>query len=959
MVSDAHHSPAAGTTLVGRGAELGLIVDALEAAKRATPSVLLVEGTPGLGKTALLDVAHELARERGFAVCRAKASLVEREVPFAVVQQLFDHLPDEMSPRRDDQAVQHACDVIAGHVDDREPSHVDRAVRSLHRFAAELALHAPLCLAVDDVHWADVPSLRWLNHLAHRVAELPVVLLTTRTPGIRPTDPLLMAELELRSRRVRLPFFTAENVSRLTEQFLGRTPDEKFTAALLDGTGGCPTVTHHFLSVMRDRSVVPDHNAVSTLLRPESENLGQSLLARLNRQSPELVEVAKAIAVVEPSGLDLLTAVLDVGDGETADRVRQLGGMGVLTPDGELRFTHRVIKNTIESAISYREREDLHARAARFLHHRRAPAPVVAHHVLRTSARLGAWAVDVLSAAARTAVGEGDPRSGAKLLTRALAEDLSTAERNDVVLRLGLAEACFDPQMAVVHLEEGMAGLDDPATLLKAACRLTQVLYFDGAYDTASEVLRRTRAVIGQDDPVAADMIRLLERVTVPSAAPETRQVDFRLIDEREWRRGDARGRALAGLVAEDASSRGVDLPTCRKAALAALSGGTAAITQDPRLVVAVLDSLLRADEAELALRHSDEILFEARRDELTLTTLLGHALRSRAHHLRGSFREAVADAELALSAARAAKLPDDHFGQVNAIDALARAQVALGDLDAARNALRPFDGSRELPHTWHHTALLHARGAMRMALGDTEGALADQLECGERLQHWGRPSPTLRPWRSYAALAHLRLGQPKPALDLALQELTLAREWGAPTTIGRALLTVGVATGGTSATPWLTEAESVLRRSPARMLHAEAHLELAATRWEKGQHDIARHHVAEARALGERCGVAVEPGERLHGLTSAGAPPAQVPQPAGPTQVARHDPRINALLLTPHEHRVAGLVLDGRSNDEIAHELGVSRRTVEFHLTAIYRKLGIRRRTQLRAALAGYTPRG
>ncbi|MCX2954723.1 helix-turn-helix transcriptional regulator [Lentzea sp. NEAU-D7] len=959
MISDAHHPPAAGTTLVGRGAELGRIVDALRAAKRATPSALLVEGTPGLGKTALLDVAHELAHERGFTVCRAKASPVEREVPFAVVQQLFDQLREEISARRDDKAVQHACDVIAGHGDDWEQSHVDRAIHSLYRFAAELALRTPLCLLVDDVHWADVPSSRWLNHLAHRMAKLPVVLLMTRTPGIRPTDPLLIAELELCSERVRLPFFTAENLVRLTEQFLGRTPDDKFTEALLDGTGGCPTVTHHFLSMMRDRSVVPDENAVSTLLRPESEKLGQSLLARLNRQSPELVDVAKAVAVVEPSGLDLLTAVLDVGDGETADRVRQLARMGVLMPDGGLRFTHRVIKNTIESAIGYREREELHASAARFLHHRRTPAPVVAHHVLRTSSQLGAWAVEVLGAAARTAVGEGDARSGARLLTRALTENLSIARRKDVLLRLGLAEACFDPRMAVVHLEEGMAGLDDREPLLKAACRLTQVLYLDGAYDTASEVLRRAKAVIGPDDPVTTGMIRLLERVTVPSHDPEAWRVDFRQADEREWRRGDARGRALAGLVAEDASSSGADLPTCRKAALAALSGGAAAILQNPRLVVAVLDALLRADEADLVLRHCDEILFEARRHELTLITLLGHTLRSRAHHLRGSFGEAVADAELASSLARTAKLPDDHFGQVNAVDALARAQVALGDVNAAQNALRPFGGARELPRTWHHTALLHARGAVRLELGDTEGALADQLECGERFQSWGRPSPTLRPWRSSAALAHLRLGQPKPALDLALQELTLAREWGAPTTIGRALLTVGIATGGTAATPWLTEADSVLRRSPARMLHAQVLLELAATRWEKGQHDTARHHLAEAQELGRQCGVEVEPGKRIHGLASTGAPPARVPQPAEPTKVARPAPRINALTLTPHEHRVAGLVLDGKSNDEIAHELGVSRRTVEFHLTGIYRKLGIRRRTQLPAALAGYTARG
>ncbi|MCG8914489.1 DUF2791 family P-loop domain-containing protein [Actinokineospora sp. PR83] len=960
MVAHAHQHRNTGSraSLVGRGAELERIAEALESAKAATPATLLVEGATGIGKTTLLDVACELAHERGFVVCRATASPMEQGVPFAVVQQLFEHLRGERPAGQGAEAAPHGHDVIAGRftaeVDDFEGAHVHRAIRGAYRFTAELALRAPLCLVVDDVQWTDVLSLRWLNYVVHRVVKLPIAVLMTRTPGIRPTDPLLIAELEIYSERMRLAVFMPQEVVDLTERMLGRTPDEKFTRAVLHATNGCPMVMSHVLGLMRERSVPPEEEAAGDLLRPESEKLGQSMLARLNRQSRELVEVAKAIAVVEPADLDLLTAVIGMNTGEAADQVRQLEGMGVLAPEGELTFTHSVMKNAIESAVCYREREELHAKAARFLHRTRAPAPLVARHVLRTSSRLGAWVLETLRTAADTVVAEGDPRTGVELLTRALDEDLTAAQRTDLVLRLGLAEICFDPRMAVVHLQEGMTGLDDPETVLAVACRLAQALCFDGAYDSASEVLRRTAAEIEQEIPAAADMVRLLERITVPSRDPAAGRVDFRHFDEQEWRRGDARGRTLAGLVAEDASNRGVELPLCRKAALAALSGGAASTVQDPQRMVGVLDSLLRADEAELVLRHCNEILLEAHRGGMTLIALLGHTLRSRAHHHCGAFAEAVADAELALSAARTAKLPPDHFGQVSAVDAQVRAQLALGDVGAAENALRPFGGSRTLPRTWHHTALLHARGALRMELGDSEGALADQLECGERFEAWGRRSPALRPWRSCAALAHLRLGQRKPALDLALRELELAREWGAPTAIGRALLTVGIATGGAAAAPWLTEADSVLRRSPARMLHAQVLLELAITRWEKGQHDAGRQHLAEARTLGEQCGVVVEPGERLPDLTPAGTPRAQVPQPTGPAKAAPPDPRTNALALTPHECRVAGLVLEGNSNDEIAHKLNVSRRTIEFHLTSIYRKLGVRRRTQLSSALAG-----
>ncbi|SDP36908.1 helix-turn-helix transcriptional regulator [Lentzea jiangxiensis] len=964
MVADSQHHRNTGsrTTLVGRGPELKRIVDALESTKHATPATILVEGATGIGKTALLDAACDLAQARGFVVCRAKASPMERELPFAVVQQLFEHLREELSQGQDGEGTPHGHGAIAGHftaeVRDMDDVHVLRAIRDVYRFTVRLAQRAPLCLVVDDVQWADVPSLRWLNYLLHRVAKLPVVTLLTRTPGIRPADPLLIAELELYSQSTRLTVFTAQDVVQLTEQVLGRTPDGSFVEAVLQATGGCPMVTSHVLGQMRERSTPPDEEAAGALPGLDPEELGRSMLARLNRQSRQLVEVAKAIAVVEPDDLDLLTAVMGVSNGAAADLVRQLEGMGLLAPDDELAFSHPVIKTAIGGAVPYQEREELHAKAARHLHRTRAPAPVVAHHVLRTSSRLGAWAVAALRTTADTATAAGDPRTGAKLLSRALDEELSTSQRKDLLVRLGLAEVYFDPRMAVVHLEEGMTGLDDPEEVLAVACRLAQVLYFDGAYDSASEVLRRTEAEIGSKIPAVVEMLRLLERITVPSRTQTTGQVDFRQFDEQEWRRGDEHGRRLAGLIAEDASNRGIDLPLCRKTALAALSGGAPAILHYPQRMVGVLNSLLRADEAELVMRYCDEILLEAHREGLSLIVLLGHTLRSRAHYHRGSFAEAVADAELALSAARTAALPPDHFGQVYAVDAQVRAQLALGDVKAAENALRPFGRFRALPSTWHHTALLHSRGALRMELGDTEGALADQLECGERFEAWGRPSPALRPWRSYAALAHLKLGQRDPALDLALREVELARKWGAPSVIGRALLTMGIVTGGAAAAPWLTEAESVLRPSSARMLHAQVLLELAGTLGEKGQHNTARNHLAEAKKLGEQCGVAVQTGEKPADPVSARTARARIPRPAEPTKVVPPGPRANALALTPHEHRVAGLVLEGNSNDEIARKLSVSRRTVEFHLTSIYRKLGVRRRTQLPSALAGFVSR-
>ncbi|MEU7474453.1 AAA family ATPase [Lentzea sp. NPDC042327] len=949
------------TALVGRGAELQRITEALDAAEAAMPSTLLFEGATGIGKTALLDAACSMARERGFVICRAVASPMEREMPFAVVQQLFEHLRLERTSGWDEEAAPHGHAVIAGHpagdLGDFEEVHVHRAIRDLYRITTGLAQHAPLCLVIDDVQWTDVPSLRWLNYLVHRVARLPVTILLGRTSGIRPTDPILLAELEIYSERLRLGVLTAPDVAALTEQVLGRAPHEKFTASLLRATNGCPMVSTQILSLMREQSVAPDEQAAANLITPQPEELGRSVLARLNRQSRELVEVAKAIAVVVPPHLELLAAVTGMSSGAAADQVRQLEGMGVLAPEGELTFAHSALRSGIEEAVAYGDQEELHARAARFLHRTRASSLLIARHVLRTSSRLGSWAVDALRAAAETLITEGDPQSGAKLLNRALQEDVSAAQRRDLVLRLGFAETYVDPRMAVVHLEEGIGELDDPERTLAVVCRLAQVLYLDGAYDKADEVLSRAVDEIGPKIPAAVDMLQLLRKLTVPSRDPSTGQVDLTRFDEREWRSRDARGRRLAALIAEDAGNRGTDLHLCREAAVAAMQNGAAAMLQHPQRLLGVLNAFIRTDDLELVMRYCNDVLLEAHREGLSLIELLGHTVRSRAHYHCGSFTEAVADARLALSAARKAELPPDHFGNVYAVEALMRAHMELGALDDAEEALLLLGRTRTLPQTWPHTALLHARGALRMERGDAAGALADQLECGERLVSWGMGSPAVRPWRSYAALARLRLGQRRQALDLALEELTLARKWGAPTVVARALLTVGIVTGGAAAAPWLSEADALLRGSPARMLHARVLLELAVTQWEKGHRDAARRHLAEARMLGEQCGVVVEPGQRLAGL-GAGAAGSELVRPrAEPASVPPPGPSSTALL-TPHEYRVASLVLEGRSNDEVAHKLNVTRRTVEFHLTSIYRKLGVRRRTQLSSALGGFVSR-
>ncbi|WP_434444138.1 helix-turn-helix transcriptional regulator [Lentzea sp. E54] len=939
--------------LVGRHAELARLAGALDAAEARTPAVVLLEGATGMGKTTLLGAAADVARDRGFRVGKASTSSLEQNIPFSVVRQLFENLADrELAGHVEaiiGTAEPHSYDEGTGmtgpSLDDIDEMAVHRTYNGLYQLVTTLAEHGPLCLIVDDLQWTDVPSLRWLTYLVRRPVAMPVAVLLSRTTGVYPVDPLEIAEMEIHAERVTVGGLPEPDISRFVDRMLGRPPDLRFIAACVAATGGNPLVLQHLLSAMRQEGTQPDASAVRSLTSYGPEELGESVLARLNRQSSQLVRLARAIAVAEPTELEFAAALAGMPLPEAADGVRQLVRMGLMAEGDKPAFAHFVIKDAIANSVSHADRDELHADAARHLHARRAPATLVASHVQRTTARLGTWAADALRRAADAAISDGDPVTAAGFLSRALREELPRELRTNLLTRLGLAETYFDPHQAATHLEEAMEHLDDPEDLLNVTCRLSQVFYLDGRYDDAREVLCRSIDKVRPFDAEITAQLRLALRVTVPTRKTGVYDIDPHELPT-EWRRGGARGRKVAALIAEDLSNRGEDLAMCREAALVALSAGAAQIIQDPQRLLSVINSLLRADEFDLAMRYTNEALTEGHRQGLDLICVLGHALRSRVHHHCGSLAEAVADAQLALSAAQRSDLHQRHFTFVYATEALMRAQLYIGDADSAHGTIERIGLVNTLPNSWHHTLLLHSRGVLRMRLGDAVGALADQLECGGRLTSWGAPSPAFRPWRSYAALAHLHLGRRQEALDLALEELDLARKWTAASAIGRALLTVGVVTGGAAAIPWLTEAVTVLRRSPARLLLACVLVELGGARWNNGQREAARGDLTEGKRLAEECGSLPLLGELAKLPTDAVSRSEAMPQPTLP----------NAIPLTPHEYRVAGLVVAGNSNDEIARKLCVSRRAIEFHLTNVYRKLGVRRRTQLPTALAAFS---
>lgn len=259
-------------------------------------------------------------------------------------------------------------------------------------------------------------------------------------------------------------------------------------------------------------------------------------------------------------------------------------------------------------------------------------------------------------------------------------------------------------------------------------------------------------------------------------------------------------------------------------------------------------------------------------------------------------------------------------------------ALVETGRLDEARQLAAAFD-LREAHDSWELNRFLYARGVVRGASGDAAGALGDFLECGRRQSARDVLSPVVTPWRAAAAQCQLALGHPREALALAEEELRLARLWNTPRLVGRSLRVLGTATGGRHGLDLTDEAVRVLREASVETELIPALIARGRQLIATGERTRARKSLREAAERAERLGAVSLRSAADESLRESGA-------------------RSTATTLTASERRIAQLAAEGRTNTEIAESLHLARRTVETHLTSAYRKLGIRRRGELTAAL-------
>jgi DNA-binding CsgD family transcriptional regulator len=939
-----------GQALLERDDALARIDQRLRAAVAGGGSLLLLEGPAGIGKTCLVLAAGRRGRELGLATLSARGSELERDFAYGLVRQLFEApLVAASPPERAELLAGAAGRVatlfgVAAPRDDVAEALLDPSFAILHGLywlCANLGRRSPLLLCIDDVHWADQASLRFLNYLGRRLEELPIAVVAAARPAPPPDGSPLLAALaaDPSVEVLALDPLSERAVAELVRLGLGADVEPAFARACHEVTGGVPFLVQELVRAVAELGIKPAAAASSRVAALAPRAVARSVVQRLSRLSAPARELAPAAAVLGEADLRLAAGLAGVDPGAAATAADELAAAGILEQGRPLRFVHPIVRAAVEADLPPGERAGLHAAAARRLADEGASPHRIAAHLLATDPAGDDRVADSLLLAARTAIANGAPDSAVAYLRRALAEPPSVRLRPDVLLELGFAESYAGDPQAAAHLKAALDTAAGATAQVSVTLALGRMLQIGGRNREALEVFDRTRARFGGTDRRAA--------LTLEGAALGAAQFDAETSDDAAQR--IARLRRLAeeepdvppsvfGMLAVAAANANEPADTVARLALRALDGAPKLLPEAvdrPPFFYHACNALAFAERYEEALSRFGEALADARRLG-SLPHVLALSCYRALHHLRtGNLADAEADARVALETGP--RLPGFHAAA--ALAALLETLAERGELEAAEAANERYRLAEQFPAMMQAGWLLAARGRLRLAELRPAAALGDLLAAGDLFARLRVLGPAGAPWRSDAALAHLALGARAEARALAAEEVTLARAFKGPRTLGVALRAAGLVEGGRRGIELLHQAVPVLEESGARLEHARALADLGAALRRAGQRAESREILRPALDLAHRCGALALAERTRSELVAAGGRPRRLV--------------LSGLdSLTPGERRVAQLAAAGLPNRDIAQHLFITARTVEGHLTHAYQKLAITSREQLAAAL-------
>ncbi len=924
--------------LLERGVELELVDELLTGAAAGEGGFLLIEGLAGIGKTRVLAEVRRRAGTR-MRVLTARGSELEGAFPFGVVRQLFESVMTDPDLR--DLALLGAAapagDVLGAPTGNTQAGNASFAVlHGLYWLTQNLSDDLPLVLTVDDLHWVDRPSLRYLAYLVRRLEGAPILLaatLRTSEPGI---DPALLAELahDPVARPLRPSPLSEDAVGALLGERLADTPDPAFVAACHASTGGNPLLLRQLLVALAADKVRPSADAVDVVTQIAPRAVSRTVLLRLARLPAEAESVARAIAILgEQTSPDAVAELSGIAPKTVAEMTTALVRAEILRAEPPLGFEHPLVRDAVYQEMAPAQRELLHGRAAEALRAGGAPAEQVATQLLRTPPRGDADAVATLMAAGHDAVARGAPDGAVAYFQRALDEPPEPEVRPGLLGALGVIEAQTNGPGAAAHLREVLDGLDDPFARAGIAQVLSRTLIFTGAPEVGSDVATEARDGL-PDVPEARDVRLGLEAVRVIAAIfGVVDDAQLALLAEHRHPPPEAgTGELLlAAMAVYTWAQTDGTAEECCAAALDLLRDGRLRLADDPLISSGAFAVLQFAAHDELLEIWERERAEAYRTGSLLLTSTM-HNWYAGALLRRGDLEQAREEFETGHRQFR-------QWGYSPEILTVSACHLVVllteqGELQDARALLDSLVApERDAIATFHR---LYAEAQLALAENDPARALelCDELE--RRITWVTRPIDY--PWPRVRAMALDLAGRSGEAREVARAWVEQTRAWGAPGEVGAALRVLGLVERDEGVAT-LEQAVEILEGSSARLELAKALAALGATLRRARKPTEAREPLRRALELASACGA---PGLVEHVRTELYASGAR----------PRSDALGGADALTPSERRVVDLAVAGHANREIAQQLYVTPKTVEVHLTNAYRKLGVRSRHDLAGAL-------
>ncbi|HSK94776.1 MAG TPA: LuxR C-terminal-related transcriptional regulator [Candidatus Angelobacter sp.] len=912
--------------LFGRHDECRQLESVLDDARTGTSRTIVVRGDAGMGKSAILDFLA--ARADGFDVASCEGVESESDLPFAgllaICRPLFGFLG--VIPETQRTALEAALALTPGLVVDRFTAYA--GALSLVAAAADIQ---PRLVLIDDLQWLDAPSAEALLFVARRLGPDRVAFVATARAGEDDA-------LDLRG-------FTQIDLDGLDERAcleLLRTryredvlPDE-VAAGLAELTGGVPLALVEIPTLLSPAQLRGDDPLPDPL--PVGASIRRAFRRDIEAMPPATREALLLLAAEDRGAIDLVTQALarqGVGPGvleaaESANLIEIVDGHGV--------FRHPLLRSAVY---------DHAPPAARRLAHGLLAEACGPADVTRRTWHLAAAVVEpdeavaaALEASARASLARAAFGSAARALEHAAK---LTPDAEHKARRLVEAAGCFwrtgDARRTRRSLDEAESISRDPVLLADAALVRGRLSYNRGSGSEAYELLRAAAAAVRPVAPEKAAALAMQAAWVCFGTADLGPATDAALLaDEITRGSGDALEHASMVVNAEALVLLGRTREARRLLArwkeVVDFEGYAFTLLMSPTTALVYLateDFRFAGDllaRFHAAARSAPELL------PLVLAALTQYEYRVgdwAAAHVHGSEGLHLGDAI------------GQHASTGFVIANLASVEAGLGR-DSARDRARHLDdlvaetGFRSL-RTYGHAAV----GLLDLGAGRLESAIRELEEVDRMMREFGVGDPSVVQWMPDLIEAYVRAGRRDSAAALLETLSTQAEQTDGNWARASAARCAGMMTDRFDE-PFAV-ALGIQDRMPMPFERARTQLCYGERLRRAGRRVEARAQLRPALQTFERLG-AVD--WRKRAATELGVSAERLRSPDAAVDY-----------LSPQELQVALLVAEGGTNREVAAALFVTTKTVEFHLRNVYRKLGIRSRTELARVIAARRTQG